>query len=121
MARPKKEIDYSVVEKLAMMQCTQEEMASFLGISLRTFTRDEKCMELYEKGKLDGRITLRRAQFQKASSGNTTMLIWLGKQYLNQKDKVENEDNQLLANNIKTLNEAVLMNVVPNRKLEDFE
>ena len=31
--RPKIEIDYVTVEKLANIQCTQEEIASFLGIS----------------------------------------------------------------------------------------
>ena len=36
-----------------------------------------------------GRISLRRAQFEKALSGNVVMQIWLGKQHLDQKDKIE--------------------------------
>ena len=36
-----------------------------------------------------GRISLRRAQFEKALSGNVVMQIWLGKQHLDQRDKIE--------------------------------
>ena len=38
-----------------------------------------------------GRATLRRLQWQRANGGADTMLIWLGKQMLGQKDKVETE------------------------------
>ena len=31
-----------------------------------------------------GKISLRRAQYQLALKGNSSMLIWLGKQYLDQ-------------------------------------
>jgi hypothetical protein len=34
-------------------------------------------------------MSLRRMQWQAAENGNPTMLVWLGKQYLNQKDKAE--------------------------------
>lgn len=37
------------------------------------------------------RINLMKKQYDVAMSGNTAMLIWLGKQYLKQKDKQENE------------------------------
>jgi len=33
---------------------------------------------------------LKRKQVEVALAGNTTMLIWLGKQYLDQSDKVDN-------------------------------
>jgi hypothetical protein len=33
--------------------------------------------------------SLRRKQFEAAMNGNTTILIWLGKQYLGQRDKRE--------------------------------
>ena len=36
-----------------------------------------------------GRISLRRAQFEKALGGNVAMQIWLGKQHIDQKDKIE--------------------------------
>ena len=86
--RPKKEIDYVAVEKLANIQCTQEEIASFLGISSRTLLRDEKFKELFAKGRENGKTSLRRIQWKHAEK-SATMAIWLGKQYLGQKDVIE--------------------------------
>ncbi len=40
-------------------------------------------------GRLQGKASLRRKQYEIAMSGNTTMLIWLGKQALGQSDKQE--------------------------------
>lgn len=92
MARPKKEIDYEAVEKLASIQCTQEEIATFLNVSVRTLQRDEEFCRLYKKGQENGKMSLRRIQFKLAEK-NTSMAIFLGKQYLNQKDTVENTGN----------------------------
>ena len=89
--RPKKKIDYKTVEKLANIQCTQEEIAQILEVSARTLQRDEKFCRIYKKGMDNGRMALRRLQWQGAESGNTTMLVWLGKQYLGQKDKQDIE------------------------------
>lgn len=88
MARPKKVIDYNVVEKLASIQCTQEEIASFLELSVRTLQRDEEFCRLYKKGIENGKMSLRRYQFDLAKK-NVSMAIWLGKQYLNQRDVIE--------------------------------
>lgn len=90
--RPKKKIDYQTVEKLASIQCTQEEISNFLGISTRTLQKDEEFLRIYKKGLDNGKMSLRRWQYKKAQDGNVSMLIWLGKQYLGQTDKVENKD-----------------------------
>ena len=86
--RPKKEIDYSAVEKLANIQCTQEEIASFLDLSVRTLQRDEEFCRIYKKGQENGKMSLRRIQYKLAEK-NTSMAIFLGKQYLGQRDNVE--------------------------------
>ena len=86
--RPKKEIDYDMVEKLANIQCTQEEIASFLEISVRTLQRDEEFCRIYKKGQENGKMSLRRMQYKLAEK-NTAMAIFLGKQYLGQRDNVE--------------------------------
>ena len=86
--RPKIEIDYATVEKLANIQCTQDEIASFIGVSTRTLQRDEKFMELFNKGRDNGKMSLRRIQWKHAEK-SATMAIWLGKQYLGQKDNIE--------------------------------
>ena len=87
MARPKKVIDYDLVKQLADIQCTQAEIASILKMSTRTLQRDTKFCHIYKEGMDNGRQALRRLQWEKAREGNTTMLVWLGKQYLRQSDK----------------------------------
>lgn len=93
--RPKKEIDYDTVEKLANIQCTQEEIANFLGLSVRTLQRDEEFCRIYKKGQDNGKMSLRRIQYKLAEK-NPTMAIWLGKQYLKQRDTFEVESTQLV-------------------------
>jgi hypothetical protein len=87
--RPRFEIDYAMVEKLAGLQCTQEEIASFLGCSVDTLQADEKFSGLYKDGIAKGRMSLRRHQWRALEEGNSTMLVWLGKQYLGQREKNE--------------------------------
>ena len=102
--RPKKIIDYQLVEDLASIFCTQEEIASIMKCDVRTLQRDEEFCRLYIKNIDNAKSSLRRVQYKKAMSGNVTMLIWLGKQYLGQSDKVV-VDNQ--ADAIKSATEIV--------------
>jgi AraC-like DNA-binding protein len=87
MARPKSLIDPEQVEKLAAMFCTMEEIAQVVGCSKRTLER--RFVAVIEKGRARGKMSLKRKQFEVAQGGNVTMLIWLGKQHLEQRDKVE--------------------------------
>ena len=108
MARPKFKIDYDMVEKLAGIQCTQQEIASFLGCSVDTLQRDETFCGLYKKGQENGKMSLRRIQYKLAEK-NPTMAIWLGKQYLGQRDNIEVEHdtkNGILGDLIGALNKA---------------
>lgn len=93
--RPRKEIDLDMAYKLAVIHCTDEELASLLGISVDTLTRrkaeDPSFAELIEKGKAEGRASLRRMQYAAAQKGDRTMLVWLGKQLLGQRDYFRNE------------------------------
>ena len=117
--RPKKEIDYTTVEKLANIQCTQDEIASFLGISTRTLQRDEQFMELFNRGRENGKMSLRRIQWKHAEK-SVPMAIWLGKQYLGQRDKVEYTDDGMKAINDNINNIANLLNnPKPNRSDKD--
>ena len=45
--------------------------------------------DCFKRFSASGIISLRRKQFEVANGGSVPMLIWLGKQYLNQKDKSE--------------------------------
>jgi hypothetical protein len=96
--RPKKDIDLAAVKQLAGMQCTDEEMAAVLGISHDTLNRrkqsDPAFVEAMQAGKAHGRSSIRRQQFATAMKGNVPMLIWLGKQYLGQREKFEEAAEQ---------------------------
>lgn len=91
MARPRKEINQKQFENLCGLQCTEEEIASFFDCSVDTI--EKWCMRTYKKRFTDifrikrnaGKMSLRRSQMKLAES-NATMAIWLGKQYLGQKD-----------------------------------
>ena len=92
MARPKKEIDYDLVKKLAEIQCTQEEISSILDISVRTLQRDKEFGRIFNMSKESGKMWLKRWQFKRAEQGSDRMLIWLGKQYLGQRDVIESNN-----------------------------
>jgi hypothetical protein len=82
-----KPIDLKLVENLAQIGCKSVEIAKMLGISVDTL--DRRCAEELAKGRANLRVSLRRWQLEAAKKGNITMLIWLGKQYLGQTEKVE--------------------------------
>lgn len=95
MGRPRKEFDLEKVAKLAAMQCTDAEIAAFFDVHPSQITRrkasDAAFRNAIEKGREDGKMSLRRLQWRVAERGNTVMLIWLGKQYLGQTDKQTTE------------------------------
>ncbi len=89
---PKKVIDWELFEQLCVVQCTQSEIASMLKIhtdTLRDRAREHynesDYSEIYKKYSESGKCSLRRYQFALAKT-NTSMSIWLGKQWLGQKD-----------------------------------
>lgn len=86
--RPKKEIDYNIVENLAEIFCTHEEIAAVLEVNVKTLTAREEFLEAYKRGIEKGKKSLRRFQYDCAKKGNSAMLIWLGKQYLGQSEKM---------------------------------
>ncbi len=97
VGRPQAEIDWEKAEKLAGIHCTGEEIAAVLGVDYDTLVRRLHDMgykdfaDWYKKYSANGKMSLRRKQFEIAQAGDKTMLIWLGKQYLDQSDKKEVE------------------------------
>jgi hypothetical protein len=87
MARPRKDIDPEKVRQLAAIHCTVDEIAAVMDCSKDTLER--RFAALIEKGREEGRASLRRVQYKAALAGNATMMIWLGKQLLGQKDRQE--------------------------------
>lgn len=94
MARPKKEIDQKQFEALCGLQCTLLEICDALDVSDKTLdgwckrTYGEHFSEVFAKKRGKGKISLRRMQWRLAEK-NASMAIWLGKQYLGQRDIVE--------------------------------
>lgn len=85
----KVKIDVDQLEKLSSLQCTDEEIAAWFGVSTRTIERRRKVKrfaDVMERGRAKGRISLRRAQMKILERGNATMGVWLGKQFLRQWD-----------------------------------
>jgi AraC-like DNA-binding protein len=102
MARPKIEINKAEFEKLCGMLCTKEEIAGWFNCSEDTVERwckaeyKETFCGVYKKYSAKGRISLRRNQF-KLSETSAAMAIWLGKQYLRQRDADLGEEKLKLA------------------------
>lgn len=88
---PPKWIDLDVVKRAASLGATIGEIAVLTGVGRRTFhtrlEKDETLKAAIEEGRERGRMALRRLQWQRANAGSDTMLIWLGKQLLGQRDK----------------------------------
>lgn len=92
----KKPIDWRSFEELCHIQCTQSEIASVLHIHVDTL-RDRTAEQYsdsfsntYKKYSEGGKASVRRAQYRMAQK-NTSMAIWWGKQYLDQKDNSAKE------------------------------
>lgn len=94
MGRPVKDINKQQFESLCAIQCTQEEICGVLDIcpdTLIDWCRKEYGMtfsKVFKEKRGMGRASLRRMQWKLAGK-NATMGIWLGKQYLEQKDEVK--------------------------------
>src|SRR5271170_5696262 len=94
MPRPRTKIDLVELEKLYGMQCTDEEVAAFVGVSPRTLARrrqNKKFADIADKAKAKGRVSVRRALFRLAAAGNIAAAIFLAKNLLGMRDVVSNE------------------------------
>lgn len=94
--RPRKIIDKVLFEKLCSLQCTQEEILSVIDCDDKTLTRWCKdtyklsFSEIFNIKRQNGKVSLRRTQWKLADE-NVAMAIWLGKQYLNQREQIEDK------------------------------
>jgi hypothetical protein len=94
MARPEAKLDLVEMEKLYGMQCTDEEVAAFFGVSTRTIERRrkvERFREMMDNAKAKGRISVRRNLFRLSANGNIAASIFLAKNLLGYRDVVNSE------------------------------
>lgn len=94
--RPKSldNVDIEQVALLGRFRATHETMAEHFDVCVRTIERYMKDEEsefcrVYKKAFSECKMSLAEAQVRSALDGNTTLLIWLGKQHLGQVDKTE--------------------------------
>jgi len=85
MARPRAEVDEKLLENLASIGCTLDEISLVLEVSKRTLER--RFDAAIKRGRAKLCASLRRKQVEQAMAGNSTMLVWLGKQLLGQTDR----------------------------------
>ena len=80
------------VEHLASLGCTDAEIARYHGVKEDTLRRHFE--EYLTRGRHQLRTTLRQAQLRVALEGNPTMLIWLGKNLLQQNEMGQGNDEK---------------------------
>ena len=87
-------IDLVELEKLSSVQCTDDELAAILQVSVRTIERRKKnpaFADTIERGRARGRVSVRRMLFAQGAKGNVAAAIFLAKNLLDYKDYIRNE------------------------------
>lgn len=103
--RPKSVIDWKRADELLIAGCPGTEVAAFFGIAPCTLY--DRCLadhgigftEYSQAKKAKGESLLREVQYKRAlgisDKGDNTMLIWLGKQRLEQSEKQKVEHTMI--------------------------
>lgn len=90
--RPQIEIDKLEFEKLCEFQATKKDIANTFNVGEATI--DRWCQRTYgmnfedtfDRKRVKGLNSLRAKQYETAMKGNVSMMIWLGRNWLGQKD-----------------------------------
>lgn len=91
--RPLKHIDWDKVDVMLEAHCPGTEIAAYFAMHYQTFydrVVKEKGMsftEYQQQKQSKGKNNLRLAQYKKGLKGENQMLIWLGKNWLGQRDE----------------------------------
>lgn len=97
MARPPTEVDEQKIRALAVIGCTEAEIASILGISDRMIRR--RFRPLIKDGHANMRMSVRRNAFKRMMEGNVPMTIFLCKAVCGMRD---NEPATIIQSNKET-------------------
>lgn len=109
MAEKRLKIDWQKVDKLLEAGCLGTEVAGVIGIPPDLLY--DRCLsengvnfsEYRQKRVASGDAILRAKQYQTAMKGNVPMQIFLGKNRLNQSDRVEQKVEASVTSNIKVV------------------
>lgn len=98
---PKREFDHELFEDCCHIHCTVEEIEALMRADIQTIYDwverhyGEKFSKVREHYMSGGKRSLRRAQLDQAQR-NPSMAIWLGKNWLKQKDNKDEERPQVV-------------------------
>lgn len=112
----RQDINWELFEELCHIHCTQKEIANILKVdpdTLRTRCLDyfgKEYSVVYEMFTDKGKSSLRRQQFKTAMEGSNTMLVWLGRNWLDQTDRPPEDTNQKLEQSVDRLTNAIERN-----------
>jgi len=87
-------IDVEELEKLCALQCTEQEIAAFFGVNIRTIERRKKNPAFaarMERGRARGCVSLRRYLWGLVAKGNAAASVFLAKNLLGYKDSSTHE------------------------------
>lgn len=88
----KYKIDEETLEKLCRLHCSIDEIANFFNTSkasIERFVREKYNMnfsDFWRWKAAEGKVALKMAQYREALAGNTTLLVYLGKVLLGQRE-----------------------------------
>lgn len=82
-------IDPKEVQKLAELHATWEEMSDYFGVPRTTLQYNFD--DIIKLARASTKCKLRKKQIDVALKGNPSMLIWLGKNMLGQRDKFDDD------------------------------
>lgn len=116
MARPRKDIKPEQVESLAAINCSYAEIAAVVGCDVSMLNRRFK--QVIQKGREQGKSSLKRKMWETAMGGNVTMMIWLSKQMLGYTDKIEQKQYANKIEEIKKMESMPTQELVKETKIE---
>lgn len=83
------------LEALLWAQCTDEQTAAYFnmetGEMLAAIEQDEELKRIHKLARQAGQAQIKMTQMNEATAGNGQMAMWIGKQYMGQSDKVEQQ------------------------------
>jgi excisionase family DNA binding protein len=115
VGRPRIELDAKQAGIFGYFRATYETMAEYLGCHYDTIRRamqddESEFCKAYKKSYAGMKMKLSEAQIKTAlEDRNATLLIWLGKQYLGQKDTIE----------VETSKTNVVVRMIPHKLADD--
>lgn len=99
-SRQKLNADPETIRQLSAIGCRQTDIANLLGFNISAFQDNKTIEQAFQEGRSELRAGIGKKMVERAldGKGDTTMLIWLSKQYLDMRDNPTTQVN--IQNNV---------------------